>query len=93
MLQNSEMEKEIEGKLRGRYTFIDRTDPASIVAAQQAGILVNDDGELVGESDGSGFGIGPAPTTAKPVTSSIISMKKRETKSKVKGTKDRSRSV
>lgn len=87
------MGKDIETRLRSRYTFIDRTDPASIVAAQQAGIPVNDDGELVGESDGSGFGIGPAVNTTKPVTSSIISIKKRETKTKLKGGKDRSRSV
>ncbi|KAI0213411.1 Kinesin-like protein KIF9 [Lamellibrachia satsuma] len=85
-----DMGKDIETRLRSRYTFIDRTDPASIVAAQQAGIPVNDDGELVGESDGSGFGIGPAVNTTKPVTSSIISIKKRETKTKLKGGKDRS---
>ena len=63
------------------------------MAAQQAGIPLNDDGELVGESDGSGFGIGPAISQGKPVASSIISIKKRETRSKLKGGKERSRSV
>jgi len=87
------MEKEIEARLRSRYTFIDRTDQASIMAAQQAGIPLNDDGELVGESDGSGFGIGPAISQGKPVASSIISIKKRETRTKLKGGKERSRSV
>ena len=45
-------EKEIEDKLRSKYTLIDKTDSTAIAAAQQAGIAIGDDGELVGEPDG-----------------------------------------
>ncbi len=46
------MEREIEDKLRSKYTMIDKSDTAAIQAAQQAGIAIGDDGELVGETDG-----------------------------------------
>ena len=58
--------------------MIDKTKPDSIAAAQRAGIPVNDDGELVGESDGSGFGVGPAPSSARPVVSSVTNAKRKE---------------
>ena len=46
-------EKEIEEKLRAKYTLIDKTDSSAIAAAQQAGIAIGDDGELVGEPEGT----------------------------------------
>ena len=33
--------------------MIDKSDTAAIQAAQQAGIAIGDDGELVGETDGT----------------------------------------
>lgn len=54
------MHKDIEAKLRARYTLVDKTDPAAIAAAQQAGLPVNDDGELIGDVSPSGFSVGPA---------------------------------
>lgn len=72
------MSKEIEESLRARYTVIDKTDPVAIAAAQQAGIPINDAGELVGETDSSGFGVGPAGPGSKLVPSSIINAKKNE---------------
>ena len=74
------MEKEIEARLRSRYTFIDRTDQASIMAAQQAGIPLNDDGELVGESDGSGVWDWPSHQPGK--TSSFIHHQYQEARDK-----------
>ncbi len=37
--------------------MIDKSDTAAIQAAQQAGIAIGDDGELVGETDGM-WGVG-----------------------------------
>lgn len=61
------MYKDIEAKLRARYTLVDKTDPAAIAAAQQAGLPIGDDGELIGDVSQSGFSIGPAsPGTKTP---------------------------
>lgn len=54
------MEKDVEAKFRERYTVIDRMDAEQIAEAQKAGIPINDDGTLMGDTDGSGFGIGMA---------------------------------
>lgn len=59
------MYKDIEAKLRARYTLVDKTDPAAIAAAQQAGLPINDDGELIGDVSLSGFSIGPASPGTK----------------------------
>ena len=66
----SQMAKEIEDRLRAKYTLIDKTDPVAIAAAQQAGIPISDDGELVGEVDMKGFNVGSA-SSVKPVSLSI----------------------
>ena len=58
--------------------MVDKTDPAAIAAAQAAGIPVGDDGELVGESDGFGFGVGQVPASNKPAASSVVNAKKKE---------------
>lgn len=34
------MEKDVEERLRQKFTLIDRTDPAAIAAAQQVGFLI-----------------------------------------------------
>ena len=73
----SQQEKEIEERIRNKYMLVDKSDPSSIAAAQQAGVAINDEGDLVGEPDGRSFGIGPAPSSAKPTASSVVNAKKR----------------
>ncbi|XP_041374463.1 kinesin-like protein KIF9 [Gigantopelta aegis] len=73
-----QMEQTVEEKLRQKYTLIDKTDSAAIAAAQQAGISIADDGSLVGESDGSGFGVGTAPKSLKAEPSAVVQLKKKE---------------
>ncbi len=34
------MEKDVEERLRNKFTLMDRTDPAAIQAAQQVGLLL-----------------------------------------------------
>ncbi|XP_043921963.1 kinesin-like protein KIF9 [Protopterus annectens] len=68
-------EQEIESRLRQRYTLIDRTDSAAVAAAHKAG-LIDIESQLVGEIDGHGFGIGTAPLSSKPNSSSVLSVKK-----------------
>lgn len=75
-----QQEKEIEERIRIKYMLVDKSDPSSIAAAQQAGVAITDEGELVGEPDGRSFGIGPAPSSAKPTASSVVNAKKREVK-------------
>jgi len=78
--------KEIEERLRARYTLIDKTDPVAIAAAQQAGVPINDDGELVGEPDTKGFNVGPT-STGQPAQSNVVAARKKDAK-KGKGAKD-----
>jgi len=59
------MEADMEAKLREKFTLIDKTDPEQIREAQARGVNINDDGTLVGEPEGSGFGVGLAPSSAK----------------------------
>lgn len=84
------MSKEIEERLRARYTLIDKTDPAAIAAAQQAGVPINDDGEMVGDTDTKGFNVGPT-STSQPAPSNVVAARKKDAK---KGkAKDRTRYV
>ncbi|XP_071791906.1 kinesin-like protein KIF9 isoform X2 [Asterias amurensis] len=78
----SQMEQDVEHKLRGKYTLIDRTDPEAVAAAQKAGVVFDDNGggTFVGDVDGQGFGLGVAPSSAKPTHSSIVSAKKTKAK-------------
>ncbi|XP_077349676.1 kinesin-like protein KIF9 [Lithobates pipiens] len=73
-------EQEMESRLRKKYILIDKSDSAAISEVQKAG-LVDAEGQLVGESDGSGFGIGVAPFSPKP-NSSISAKKPKSRKSK-----------
>ncbi len=75
-----DIEERIREQLQAKYTFVDKTDPAAIAAAQQAGLPVGDDGELVGEPDGTSFGIGTAPASSKHPGSSVVAMKKKDMK-------------
>lgn len=79
----------METKFRERYTLIDRTDLEQIRDAQARGISINDDGTLVGVSDGSGFGVGLAPNNTK--AADIASISAKGTKSSKKKGKDRHR--
>ncbi|KAH3708306.1 kinesin-like protein KIF9 isoform X2 [Dreissena polymorpha] len=79
-----QMEKDIEERLRQKYALIDRTDPSAIQAAQQAGIPITDDGQLVGEPDGQSFGVGVAPRSARAEPSSVVQLKKKEDEKKKK---------
>ncbi|CAI9566208.1 unnamed protein product, partial [Staurois parvus] len=54
-------EQEVESRLRKKYI----QDSAALSEAQKAG-LVDAEGQLVGELDGNGFGIGVAPFSSKP---------------------------
>lgn len=69
------MESDLEAKLRDRYTLIDKTDPDQIREAQARGVNIADDGTLVGEPDGSGFGVGVAPSSAKAPDIASVSTK------------------
>lgn len=71
------MSKEIEDRLRARYTLVDKTDPAAIAAAQQAGLPVNNLGEMVGDTDTKGFNVGPT-STGQPAPSSVVAARKKE---------------
>lgn len=68
----------MEERLKAKYMLIDKNDPSSIAAAQAAGVPVGEDGELVGESDGSSFGVGPAPLGSVTDKSSVITTRKKE---------------
>ncbi|XP_075070269.1 kinesin-like protein KIF9 isoform X2 [Mixophyes fleayi] len=54
-------EREVEARLRQKYTLIDKTDYSAISAA---GVL-DADSQLVGDVDGSSFGIGIAAISSK----------------------------
>lgn len=84
------MESDIEAKLRDRYTLIDKTDPEQIRDAQARGIAINDDGTLVGEPDGSGFGVGVAPSSTKASDLASVSGKAGKSSKPKKG-KERQR--
>ncbi|XP_022112111.1 kinesin-like protein KIF9 isoform X2 [Acanthaster planci] len=77
-----QMEQDVEARLRSKYTLIDRMDPAAVAAAQKAGVVFDDNGgaTYVGEVDGQGFGLGVAPSSAKPTHSAIVSAKKAKSK-------------
>jgi hypothetical protein len=44
----------------------------------QGGQTIADDGSLVGEPDGSGFGVGTAPKSIKAEPSAVVLLKKKE---------------
>jgi len=71
------MEGDIEARFRERYTLIDRTDPEQIRDAQARGINITDDGTLVGEPDGSGFGVPAGHNTVKAADIASISQPKK----------------
>ncbi|XP_056374702.1 kinesin-like protein KIF9 [Hyla sarda] len=73
-------EQEVEARLREKYTLIDKNDYTTVTAAQKAGVL-DADGQLVGEVDGSSFGIGVAPFSSKS-TRSLSERKNKGRKSK-----------
>lgn len=57
------MEKDVESRLREKFALIDKGDPDQIAEAQKAGLNINDD--VVGDLDGTGFGIGLAGKDSK----------------------------
>jgi len=73
-----DMEKDMEAKLKEKYMLIDKTDPASIAAAQQAGVPITDDGSLVGDLEGGNFGLGQATKGSKADASAVVQLKKKE---------------
>ncbi|XP_072269140.1 kinesin-like protein KIF9 isoform X2 [Pyxicephalus adspersus] len=76
----NQQEKEVESRLREKFTLIDKNDYEAISAVQKAG-LVDAEGQLVGDVDGNSFGIGVAPFSSKS-NSSISARKPRRRKSK-----------
>lgn len=55
----------------------------------QLGMLVTDDVSLVGESDGTGFGVGTAPKLARAEPSAVVTLKKKEKERERKKTAQR----
>jgi len=84
------MSKDIEDRLRARYTLIDKTDPVAIAAAQQAGVPINDEGEMVGETDTKGFNVGPT-SSSQPAPSSVVTARKKDAKKGKAAAKERTR--
>lgn len=89
----NDMEKDMEARLKEKYMLIDKTDPASIAAAQQdlgsmldahdnlrqeAGMPVGDDGSMVGDLEGGSYGLGQAPRASKADSSAVVQLKKKE---------------
>ncbi|KAK3794847.1 hypothetical protein RRG08_056685 [Elysia crispata] len=74
----NDMEREMETRLREKYMLVDKTDPASIAAAQQAGVPIADDGSMVGELEGGSYGLGQAPKAMKADSSAAVQLKKKE---------------
>lgn len=74
----NDMEKDMEVRLKEKYMLIDKSDPASIAAAQQAGVPIADDGSLVGELEGGNYGLGIAPKSSKADSSAVVQLKKKE---------------
>jgi hypothetical protein len=66
------MERDVEGRLRERYTMIDKNDAEQIAEAQKAGLPIADDGTLVGDTDGLGFGIGNAPKDSRAAKGDLL---------------------
>jgi len=87
-----DIEKDIEQRFKDKYMLINKNDPASIAAAQQAkmgqekwvdnvamaGVPISDEGALVGELEGGNYGLGVAPKSAKADPSAVVQLKKKE---------------
>ncbi|KAM5157987.1 kinesin-like protein KIF9 [Mantella aurantiaca] len=76
----NQQEQEVESRLREKYTLIDKNEYSAVSAVQKAR-LMDTEGQLVGDVDGSGFGVGLAPFASKP-DSSISAKKPKSRKSK-----------
>ncbi|KAK7506301.1 hypothetical protein BaRGS_00002413 [Batillaria attramentaria] len=85
----NQMEQDVEERLRQKYTMIDRSDTAAIAAAQQAGMTIAEDGSMVGDTDGAGFGVGSAPKSARAEPSAVVQLKKKEREREKKRTSGR----
>ncbi|XP_006820140.1 kinesin-like protein KIF9 [Saccoglossus kowalevskii] len=74
----NQMESQVENKLRAKFTLIDRADPNAIAAAQKAGVVFDENGEVsyVGDVDRQNFGIGIAPSSSKPASSSVVAARR-----------------
>ncbi|XP_077997452.1 kinesin-like protein KIF9 [Glandiceps talaboti] len=74
----TQMETDVEARLRGKFTLIDRTDPNAVAAAQKAGVVFDENGEAtyVGDMDRTSFGLGVAPSSSKPASSSVVAARK-----------------
>ncbi|PVD37645.1 hypothetical protein C0Q70_00243 [Pomacea canaliculata] len=73
-----QIENDVEDKLRQKFTLSDRADVAAMGGAQQAHMSTADEPNMVGETDGTGFGVGSAPKSAKAEPSAVVQLKKKE---------------
>ena len=64
------MDKDIESRLREKYALIDKSDPDQIAEAQKAGLNINED--LLGDLDGTNFGIGLAGKDSKASKADLL---------------------
>lgn len=65
-----QMDKDVELRLREKYALIDKSDPDQIAEAQKAGLNINED--VVGDLDGSSFGVGLAGKDSKASKSDLL---------------------
>ncbi|KAH9489559.1 Kinesin-like protein kif9 [Bulinus truncatus] len=71
-------ERDIETRLKEKYVLLNKSDPQSIIAAQQAGLNTQDELNAVGEIEGSSISLGHAPKLLKAESSQVIQLKKKE---------------
>ncbi|XP_064647221.1 kinesin-like protein KIF9 [Lineus longissimus] len=79
-----QVERDVEERLRAKYTMMDRADPTAVAPVQPTGPPVVEDMQLVGEPDRQNFGVGQLPKSGKAEPSSVVNAKKREMKKKSK---------
>jgi hypothetical protein len=71
------MEKDVEQRLRDKYALIDKNDVDQLAEAQKNGLTLNDDGMLMGDLDGQGFGVGSAPKDSRVSKNELLKITKK----------------
>lgn len=73
-------------------TFCVIVVPLLSIHSLLSGLPIDDQGELVGDSDGASFGVGKAPSSAKAGHSAVVNARRKSKKGKDKNEKaDRAR--
>jgi hypothetical protein len=71
------MEKDVEQRLRDKYALIDKNDVDQLAEAQKNGLTLADEGLLVGDLDGQGFGVGNAPKDSRVGKNELLKVTKK----------------